>query len=285
MAKNACFFLILLAFLIPYSLKGQWSGTSPLWTTSNVSIGTNTPLNSRLFVNGSTCGSRHALAIRQPNLSCVFPDVLGDLIRVDVDNVSSINPAFVVNSYGYVGVGTYTPIKPLHVNGVGYFEYRLGIGTALPQAPLHVIGNSLLIGNVGVNTAAPSEMFHISGGNILLSNGDLIINNGSQNNLRFYSNGLIRSRQIDVDLLPIPDYVFQPTYNLMSISALENYIKNNSHLPGIKSAKEYEETGSLNIGELTVKLLEKIEEQSLYIIELHKRLEKLEKAQANTTKQ
>ena len=76
-----------------------------------------------------------------------------------------------------------------------------------------------------------------------------------------------------------PDYVFADDYNLMPLSKLEKSIKKNKHLPGIPSAKEIEEDG-LMVGDMTQNLTRKVEELTLYIIEMNKkfnkRIEKLE---------
>ena len=61
----------------------------------------------------------------------------------------------------------------------------------------------------------------------------------------------------------------------MNLKDLENYISDNKHLPGIISAKEVEMQGSVDIGEINAKLLEKIEELTLYIIDLQKQIDEL----------
>ena len=74
-----------------------------------------------------------------------------------------------------------------------------------------------------------------------------------------------------------PDYVFAQGHNRLSISSLENYINEHHHLPGIPSAKEIEEDG-LNLGEMQRLQMEKIEELTLYIIELQKEIDQLKNA-------
>lgn len=59
----------------------------------------------------------------------------------------------------------------------------------------------------------------------------------------------------------------------MNLDDLEEYITNNKHLPGIISAKEIEEQGNVDLGEMNIKLLEKIEELTLYIIDLQRQIE------------
>ena len=65
------------------------------------------------------------------------------------------------------------------------------------------------------------------------------------------------------------DNVFKKDYPIKSIQELEAYIKVNKHLPGIPSATEVATSG-INVGEMDVKLLEKIEELTLYVLELKK---------------
>ncbi len=72
-----------------------------------------------------------------------------------------------------------------------------------------------------------------------------------------------------------PDYVFDTDYALPSIYDLERSIKENGHLPGIPSAKEIETQGGFEIGEMQRLMLEKIEELSLYIIDLKKENDQL----------
>ncbi|MDD3860993.1 MAG: hypothetical protein PHW83_12400, partial [Bacteroidales bacterium] len=71
------------------------------------------------------------------------------------------------------------------------------------------------------------------------------------------------------------DYVFNSDYSLMSISELENFIAQNKHLPNIPSATEVENEG-LKLKEMNQLMMQKIEELTLYIIELNKRIEELE---------
>jgi hypothetical protein len=70
------------------------------------------------------------------------------------------------------------------------------------------------------------------------------------------------------------DFVFHKSYQLPSIDSVEAYIGLNSHLPGIPSEKEVQENG-LDLGEMDKKLLQKVEEQMLYIISLKKELKEM----------
>jgi len=71
------------------------------------------------------------------------------------------------------------------------------------------------------------------------------------------------------------DYVFDEHYQLNSLPEVEKFIQQNKHLPNIPSAKEVEENG-LPLGDTQKKMMEKIEELTLYLIETNKKIEKLE---------
>jgi hypothetical protein len=70
----------------------------------------------------------------------------------------------------------------------------------------------------------------------------------------------------------------------MTLQEVEAYVQANRHLPGIKSAADYQKTGSINVGELQLKLLQKVEELTLYNIQLMKEIEELNKKQAELKK-
>ena len=74
-----------------------------------------------------------------------------------------------------------------------------------------------------------------------------------------------------------PDYVFDTKYKLPSLSDVEKYIKENKHLPNIPAASEIEANG-MEVGDMQRKMMEKIEELSLYVIELKKELNALKKS-------
>jgi len=78
--------------------------------------------------------------------------------------------------------------------------------------------------------------------------------------------GSIRASEIKVDALPWPDFVFANDYQLRSLDEVAKFIDENQHLPEIPSEVEVNENG-INLGELNAKLLQKIEELTLYLIE------------------
>jgi hypothetical protein len=86
--------------------------------------------------------------------------------------------------------------------------------------------------------------------------------------------GALRAKKMQVSSSDWPDYVFAKDYNLRPLDELEQYIKENHHLPEIPSAKEVEENG-IDLGDMQSKLLLKIEELTLYILSLQKQIDEL----------
>ncbi|KRD58217.1 hypothetical protein ASE40_17945 [Flavobacterium sp. Root935] len=88
--------------------------------------------------------------------------------------------------------------------------------------------------------------------------------------------GTIRAKEIKVDLLGGCDFVFEKDYKLLGLDELESYVNTNKHLPEIASEKEMIENG-LNMKDFQLKLLQKIEELTLYTIEQNKEIKNLKK--------
>lgn len=91
--------------------------------------------------------------------------------------------------------------------------------------------------------------------------------------------GSIGARKVKVNQTGWADFVFEPDYQLPSLQEVERFVRKHKHLPDIPSAKEVEDEG-LDLGEMNRRLLQKIEEQMLYIIELNNRLKALENKDA-----
>jgi len=89
-------------------------------------------------------------------------------------------------------------------------------------------------------------------------------------------NGKMESEEVQVKQ-DIADYVFKADYDLISLEDLESFIKSNGHLPNVQNEKNVNDNrGLINLGELTVSVLEKVEELTLHVIELNKRIKTLE---------
>lgn len=89
--------------------------------------------------------------------------------------------------------------------------------------------------------------------------------------------GLIHAGEVKIDhaALAVPDYVFDKDYNLATLKDVKTYIDENHHLPEIPSAQELAKNG-VNLGEMNMRLLKKIEELTLYLIEENKKNQKQE---------
>lgn len=82
-------------------------------------------------------------------------------------------------------------------------------------------------------------------------------------------NGTIRAKEVKIEATGWSDFVFNKDYRLPSLQSVEQYIDENGHLPGIPSEKEIMKEG-INATEMQAKLLQKIEELTLYVIDLKK---------------
>lgn len=85
----------------------------------------------------------------------------------------------------------------------------------------------------------------------------------------------LHAKEILVDNDNWSDFVFDENYNLPTLQEVEKYISTKKHLPDIPSAEEVQEKG-VKVSEMQSKLLQKIEELTLYIIQQNKRIEQLE---------
>ncbi|MEL7220576.1 MAG: hypothetical protein AAGJ93_04605, partial [Bacteroidota bacterium] len=91
------------------------------------------------------------------------------------------------------------------------------------------------------------------------------------NNFKVKSDGYLYARQIEViGSGNFPDYVFEDDYNLRPLAEVEAFIQQNHHLPEVPSAEEVTRDGH-NLGEMNEILLKKVEELTLYLIDLEKR--------------
>ena len=115
--------------------------------------------------------------------------------------------------------------------------------------------------------------------NLAFSPNPFIIN-GANGNVSV--SGRLEAKEIKVTTTPTADFVFEDSYQLPDLANVEKHIKEKKHLPEIASAAEMQKEG-VNIGDFQIKLLQKIEELTLYSIEQNKqnkeqqeRIQKLE---------
>ena len=88
--------------------------------------------------------------------------------------------------------------------------------------------------------------------------------------------GIFEEVNIRTPITSYPDYVFEKDYDLMKMEDLQAYIKKNKHLPGVPSVDEFKENGeTIAVGDMSVTLLEKVEELTLYMLQLKEENEKM----------
>ncbi len=117
-------------------------------------------------------------------------------------------------------------------------------------ASFRITGNGFIAGNVGIGVTDTKGYKLAVGGSMI-------------------------AEKIKVKLKTAwPDYVFAPEYTLPSLQEVEAHIKQYQHLPDMPSAKEVAAEG-IDLGEMNRKLLQKVEELTLYIIDLKKEVEAL----------
>lgn len=203
-----------------------------------------------------------------------------------------------------VGIGTTSPDPScvLHINNSTYPSVQIGSrwlsGTA---QPLYLLGlnNNQTYGNtdciLNLNSQAGQsgiEFFRAGQQKWYLFNRP-DDGAGHPDRLEFYNNttrmtldqdgtlrvpNKIRTGEIYVTTNVWADYVFDKNYKLASLGEVEDSIKVNGHLPGIPGQKEIKE---VSVGDMQVKLLEKIEELTLHMIALEKTSEQLKKENAS----
>jgi hypothetical protein len=172
---------------------------------------------------------------------------------------------------GNIGIGTIDPDKTLTIKGeigffrsvvsptgssAGFIKYEDGFyfGNRSTGDPLRFQTNSidrLFIrndGNIGIGTSDPDAKLTVAGD--------------------------IHSREVRVTINAGvgPDFVFQDNYDLKTLAEVEKFIKENKHLPDIESAKVMENEG-LELGKMDMKLLQKIEELTIYMIDFKKEMD------------
>lgn len=230
-------------------------------TVGNVGIGTEAPV-SKLRVVGPVSSTAHIIS--------------GATTYVGTSDVRAIEgistPA---SGYGYGGyflggyMGAYAQASSGNYSGFTYAVYGNATGTAGTRVGIYGTASG----------GATNWAGYFNGGNVYVAN-ELRIGSGALTGATGYKvaiDGKVIAEELRVQLSGAwPDYVFEESYALPSISTLSQYIKEHKHLPGVPSAKAVAEDGIL-VGEMQRVLLEKIEELTLHIVDLNARIEQLEK--------
>ena len=285
---------------LPGSLWGQasqWttgSGGAIYYNGGNVGIGTTAPTNNLTIDEGSSASQASSgVAVAYGAGRSVFfqgGDDAGYLYNYGsggfffyVDGAASQTMAMAIANNGNVGIGTTAPPSILSVKQNSDSDVTGGIsvinagGTSTRKviqggdnntylvnqstnAIYFATGNSSLgtfgvrmsvlsSGNVGIGTTAPQYQLSV--------------------------NGTIGTKEVIVTSTGWPDYVFKPDYRLLPLNETAAYIKEHHHLPEIPSESEVQEKG-VSLGDMQAKLLAKVEELTLHMIQADERNGRLE---------
>lgn len=160
--------------------------------------------------------------------------------------------------------------NPINYSGGGF---ELGVANTAGTWNISCVPSDVVFKAEG-----PSSMIIASeNGNIKFLEGNVLIGKTSQINTAYVLdvNGKARVNELVVNTTGA-DFVFEPSYKLLSLKTLEGYIKFYHHLPNIQPAAEMQLNG-ISVGEFQAKLLQKTEELTLYIIDQSKKRENQEK--------
>ncbi len=184
---------------------------------------------------------------------------------------------------GKVGIGTTTPGSKLEINGT--ISNTLGSGGTLTLFDNNATRNNRIILGAD-NDGAFIRSTWSSGGTDAISfrnsvnspvmsiaaNGNVGIGTNNTNQYRLAIAGKAIAEEIKIALQPNwSDFVFEKDYQLPTLQEVEEHIHNNGHLKDIPSAKEVARNG-FYLGEMDAKLLQKIEELTLYTIAQQKEI-------------
>lgn len=256
-------------------------------TYGKVSIGTLTP-EARMHINNVVTSGITNLPFKITREVPISP------------GVSSINTQVLVSEEGFLGLNTDSPTEMINVID-GDIEISGSTGGAFrvtnPNETSATCNFSWKNGfpriRFGGSGSSNANGFQIQGlgDDVILhcnDNQSVFIGGGTvvPNGFKLAVSGKIIAEEVRVQLeTNWPDYVFAEDYDLMPLEDLATYIEANHHLPGIPQAQIIESEG-MEVGDMQAKLMEKVEELTLYLLEMQKankaleeKVEQLEAAQ------
>jgi hypothetical protein len=170
----------------------------------------------------------------------------------NIDNESNIMIAHSINVGNHTAFGTsvrtITQNAGSNIYGMQFFTQESYLKGQTEK--VRILGN----GNVGIGITNPSNKLDV--------------------------NGTIHSKEVKVDMIGWSDFVFGKEYNLPTLEQVEKHIAEKGHLENIPSEEEVLKNG-ISLGDMNAKLLQKIEELTLYIIGQNKKIQELKKENEN----
>ena len=235
----------------------------------NVEVQGNISVDNNLTVNGTS--TVHDLVVG------------GNLSIIPISQNASLNPCIkfsVIDGYGHL-----VSIDPASVINL---EAAMD-ASPCPQPPAipfvwqtygnHVNSNNRWIGTIenfdfNIKTNNTQRMIVKANGSVGI--GTLLTNNPK--NYLLAVNGTIGCKELHIEINSTTwsDFVFNKGYKLMPLKELDTYIQKNKHLPEIPSNADVDNNKGIDVAQVQSKLLQKVEELTLYILELNKKIEALE---------
>jgi hypothetical protein len=283
-------------------------------TSDSIGIGTNSP-NEKLHINQGNIYVQDNRTGKSPHVIFDVPAVnykegglqftrLGDTIAginyvadPNFENYLKLSVSaggtgadLVVNNNGNTGMGYLDPQVKLHVRSSGaellrlesvnpmiQFRRMTGLATYADIGFIQTSTDDFKIGinasnNTGrfiIRTGGADQVFVDDGGNVSIGTA------GTAAGYKLNVGGKAICEELKVQLEGSwPDYVFNNDYKLKSLDELQAFIKQNNHLPNIPKASQIEKEG-LEVGDMQKRMMEKIEELTLYILQLKNEIDQL----------
>ena len=215
------------------------------------------------------------------------------ILTIDNDNTGFTSALFIKNGSGSNVFGA-DENGNARTFGEHYVDSKLGVGTQLPTQQLDVdFGNMIVQGTNSFQTGGDAGIIYLGGIHHYIKGeygygvklgvyavGDALVIKeitgsvgiGTTNPASGYKlsvDGKIIGEELKIqNSASWPDYVFHEDYDLMSLDDLQKSIIAEGHLPGIPSAEAIKQDGIM-VGDMQKRTMEKIEELTLYIIQLH----------------
>lgn len=277
--------------------QSHWENNDTLpqtWTGGSVGIGTTSaPGGVKLHITTSDATVHTGIYLQNHS-------GISDAHKYGV-RVSLNNAANTVNNYGvYADVPSGSNYWAGYFRGNGFFSGTLALGAPAGWAAtekLEVFDGNIVLGGLynkfvlhhqWWNSADPA--FYMAPWSATLNDWDF------EKGITMNKNGWVKmqsisltdtlkvqqkiwARSVEVKLPPFPDYVFEPVYELVPLDSVSAFITANGHLPGLPSAAMIDAAEGYDVGALLIKQLEKIEELTLYVIELKTEIDRLKKAE------
>lgn len=230
--------------------------------------------------NGIFDGNNPTIQLQQFDVDKGFLQLNGNDIRIGA-NSSNTTGKFVVRTGG---------ADQVYVDQNG----NMGFGVSAPISRLQILTGD----DASLSTHGYVMLGSVTGSNLILDNNEIMArSNGAVGNLvlqndggtvrignvavpsgyKFAVNGKMLCEELRVKLAANwPDYVFRNDYRLLPLPELKKFIEQNNHLPNIPKAETIEKEG-MEVGDMQKKMMEKIEELTLYIIDLQKQVDELKR--------